>query len=148
MELPKKCRNFEKCNSFTKTKWKVYCSNICQLDFQYNYYIEEWLNGRKSGLHRGCQVSNYVRRYLHSLKGNKCWICGWSEINKYTQKCPLEVDHIDGNWKNSILSNLRLLCPNCHSLTFIFRALNKGNGRKKAEMYRSRAGSNSYTLQK
>lgn len=27
------------------------------------------------------------------------------------------MDHIDGNPKNTRLSNVRLLCPNCHSQT-------------------------------
>lgn len=34
---------------------------------------------------------------------------------------PLEIDHIDGNHENNNLENLRLLCPNCHSLTPTFR---------------------------
>lgn len=38
---------------------------------------------------------------------------------------PLELDHIDGNNKNNKLNNLRLLCPNCHSLTPTYRGKNK-----------------------
>lgn len=30
---------------------------------------------------------------------------------------PLEIDHIDGNWRNNLLENLRFLCPNCHHQT-------------------------------
>lgn len=27
----------------------------------------------------------------------------------------LQIDHIDGDWRNNLLSNLRFLCPNCHT---------------------------------
>jgi hypothetical protein len=32
-----------------------------------------------------------------------------------------ELDHIDGNSNNHLLTNLRILCPNCHSQTSTFR---------------------------
>ena len=47
-----------------------------------------------------------------------------------TGHVPLEIDHIDGDAENNIETNLRVLCPNCHSLTPHFRNLNKGKGRK------------------
>jgi predicted HNH restriction endonuclease len=74
-------------------------------------------------------VSNYVRRFLVENFGEKCFLCGWDEVNPYTGKIPVEVDHIDADWKNNSPENLRLLCPNCHSLTDTYKALNRGKGR-------------------
>lgn len=42
---------------------------------------------------------------------------------------PLEVDHLDGDWRNNLPANLRLLCPNCHSATDTYRGRNKRSGR-------------------
>lgn len=29
----------------------------------------------------------------------------------------LQIDHIDGDWRNNNRENLRYLCPNCHAIT-------------------------------
>lgn len=104
------------------------CSRKCALDRRYDEYIAAWLQGLEpGGSWRG--VSNYVRRWLSEVAGEKCLLCGWAELNPVTGKVPLQVDHRDGDPENHSPQNLRLLCPNCHSLTSTFGALNKGRGR-------------------
>jgi len=56
---------------------------------------------------------------------------GWGERNPFTGLIPLEVEHIDGNYKNNRPENLILLYPNCYSLTKNYRGANKGKGRGK-----------------
>lgn len=43
------------------------------------------------------------------------------------EKLILELDHIDGDRQNNQRENLRLLCPNCHSLTSNYRRRNSKN---------------------
>ncbi|WP_328312590.1 HNH endonuclease [Streptomyces sp. NBC_00442] len=53
-----------------------------------------------------------------------CAMCG-TEPAWRGKPLPLEVDHIDGDWRNNRIENLRLLCPNCHSTTDSYRGRGK-----------------------
>lgn len=130
MSNPKKPRpKCPVCSKEPARSFYKYCSNECQLEFQYLSYVAKWRDGSVRGLLSIGVVSGHVKRYLRRKFGNKCCLCGWSEVNPKSNIVPLVADHIDGNWKNNSEENLRLICPNCDSLTPTYAGLNKGNGR-------------------
>lgn len=110
-----------------------YCNNKCQAEYQVSLKLKEWLNGKNAVREGGNSIPKWMRSYLIEESNHRCSKCGWSEINEYTKTIPLEIDHIDGDAYNNIKENLRVLCPNCHSLTKTFK--NTGN-RTSSRSYR------------
>ncbi len=111
-----------------------YCSKSCQNEYEQKEWEKKWLSGEISGYsekdHWG-NVPDRIRKYLFHKFDSRCSVCGWGEVNPYTGRVPLEVEHIDGDYKNNRPENVTLLCPNCHSLTKSYRGANRGNGRKR-----------------
>ncbi len=64
------------------------------------------------------------RLFDQGLKNKKCELCGWSKRSK-DGRLPLELDHVNGVRTDNRLANLRVLCPNCHSLQPTHRGRNK-----------------------
>lgn len=122
------------CNTLINKRTK-YCSNKCQKEYEYKKYIIKWKNNEISGMRGEYQISSYIKTYLFKKYNYKCARCGWGELNKYTNKIPLEIEHIDGNYRNNKEDNLILLCPNCHSLTSTYKGANIHNGRKARNKY-------------
>ena len=130
--LPTKLDFCKYCGKKLINGQRIYCSNKCKIEFEYNEFIQKWKNGKNDGS-RGISdkyISYFVRKYIFEKFKSKCCKCGWSQINKFTNKIPLEIDHIDGNYLNNKEENLELLCPNCHSLTENYGSRNKGKGRR------------------
>jgi hypothetical protein len=117
------------CGQPLRHKQYKYCSNLCQRNYQYERYIEEWKAGEVLGLQRMGVVSKHIKRYLRDKYSDQCCLCGWAEVNPKTGLVPLVADHIDGNWRNNTEGNLRLICPNCDALSPTYAALNIGYGR-------------------
>ncbi|GAA2577282.1 hypothetical protein GCM10010304_17750 [Streptomyces roseoviolaceus] len=58
-----------------------------------------------------------LRRALHEMGiPEECADCGIGP-EWLGKPMTLEVDHINGDWSDDRLENLRLLCPNCHATT-------------------------------
>ena len=107
---------------------KRYCQEL-NLDMSH-FTGKLWSKGKQVGPKR--DISDYLtnkvkigsHRFKHRLiKENifeyKCYQCNLTEWNN--QPIPIELHHKDGNNDNNELSNIILLCPNCHAQTDNYR---------------------------
>jgi len=125
---PKKFRGYcaNGCGRQIKKGAKTYCSVRCQhADHRRSLRVLFELGAYPAGRTN----TQFLRQCLAERIGEKCSRCGWNERHPVTGRVIVEIEHIDGDWRNNRPENLTLLCPNCHALTPTFRALNWGRGR-------------------
>jgi len=90
-----------------------------QLKDNPNYLVT--LDGRVFSLHTMSYLKNFLKAgdYVYVKIGKKSHrvhrLVAQTYISNPENKP--QVNHIDGNKENNHLSNVRILCPNCHSLT-------------------------------
>ena len=110
------------CGKYLPQHGKKYCSNACQAGEKRKQLFEDVTAS-------GIAPSNHhtLRRFMFDHFEHKCSICGL--IDWCGKPAPLEVDHIDGNYENNALTNLRLVCGNCGMQLPTYKGKNKGKGR-------------------
>lgn len=126
-------------NPFYGGRAKGFCCGSCRNEKKQKDFEDAWLSGTLV-IKESESIPVRIRRYLFKKYNSSCADCGWGEVNISTNKIPLQVHHIDGSYKNNKPENLILLCPNCHSLTPTFGALNIGNGRETRKIKKSLGG--------
>lgn len=109
------CRN---CGVIIR-KHAKFCSHKCHSDYVLNQKIisGQVLSGRS------------VKKYMINKIGYYCHICKLTSW--LNNPISLELHHIDGDSTNNSISNLQLLCPNCHSQTNTYKAKNKGRATRR-----------------
>lgn len=66
------------------------------------------------------KTKKHLRKWVFKIFDCKCCMeCGIEEWNGKTLS--FDIHHVDGVSSNNVLSNLQILCPNCHSQTWNFR---------------------------
>lgn len=107
-----------------------FCNNKCQNEYQFIHTTVQRIEEGK--------VSHplTLKRYLSRTRKYACEKCGLVDWNN--NPIALHIDHIDGNSDNNLPSNLRLLCPNCHSQTETFCGRNFKNTKRSTYMKRYR----------
>ena len=66
------------------------------------------------------------RLFDAGLKQKYCEQCKWAKQTE-SGYLPLELDHINGDRHDNRIENLKVLCPNCHSLTPTHRSRKRIN---------------------
>ena len=125
------CAYCGKENKWSARKTNKYCDNACQGKHR-------WETLTIPKIDAGCGADPItLKKYLVEKRGSSCEECG--QVDSWNNKpLTMHLDHIDGNSDNNVVTNIRLLCPNCHTQTDTYGAKGQGVRYHKKDTKRNR----------
>ena len=114
-----------KCYMCVQLKCKQETLNKYLKDMNIKYAGNQGRRGHKEPgykpastyMHKNSKLKGFklkVKLFREGIKQQKCELCGLTEWLGHP--IPLEIHHKDCDKFNNELSNLQILCPNCHAL--------------------------------
>lgn len=102
------------------SNFKTIKKKIAKLNVDCSHWTGQlWSKGESLKDWADYKINSSIKRNLLKVRGNICENC---KLETWLgNPIPIEMHHIDGKITNNELSNLQLLCPNCHSFTPNFR---------------------------
>ena len=120
------CLHCSKENTWGRSKTNKFCDDICQGQYK---WVNETIPRIEAGVCTNGSAPT-LKKYLIEKFGEKCSECS-IESTWNSKPLVLQLDHRDGDSDNNRPSNIRLLCPNCHSQTENFGSKGQGSRYKK-----------------
>lgn len=116
-----------------KREWqnRKFCSHECRMQYKRNTTFERIT--KLGYIPKNIDLSRTGKLYLISVRGHKCEKCGLSEW--LGKPISISTHHKNGKSKDNRLTNLELLCPNCHTQTPNFGSKNKNCDRTWRKKY-------------
>ena len=115
---------------------KTLRSRLTEENISISHFDAYATNRGQSQLRRLTDAEYFTKGHVRSSPGtkkrlitdhgweNKCKICDMGTV-WHGKPLSLQIDHIDGDHENNKITNLQILCPNCHTQTSTFGSKNK-----------------------